>query len=191
MSCSYYKFSSSLFGGDYWCAKNDCRVDEETYRKYCRDYNYSSCPIFRKVDSSGCFITTIVCDILKKPDDDKIMKNLRYFRDNVLSQNSNNDDILKVYDNIGPVIADKLIKDNDRTKMADGLYNNALVLISEQIEKKDYTKAINNYMVMTLMLINYYGLKSAYAKSSDKNYDYGDGEFDRKVAGHGKRRIKK
>ena len=171
MSCSYYKFSSSLFGGDYWCAKNDCRVDEETYRKYCRDYNYSSCPIFRKVDSSGCFITTIVCDILKKPDDDKVMKNLRYFRDNVLSQNSNNDDILKVYDNIGPVIADKLIKDNDRTKMADGLYNNALVLISEQIEKKDYTKAINNYMVMTLMLINYYGLKSAYAKSSDKNYD--------------------
>lgn len=191
MSCSYYKFSSSLFGGDYWCAKNDCRVDEETYRKYCRDYNYSSCPIFRKVDSSGCFITTIVCDILKKPDDDKVMKNLRYFRDNVLSQNSNNDDILKVYDNIGPVIADKLIKDNDRTKMADGLYNNALVLISEQIEKKDYTKAINNYMVMTLMLINYYGLKSAYAKSSDKNYGYKDGEFDRKVAGHGKRRIKK
>lgn len=191
MSCSYYKFSSSLFGGDYWCTKNDCRVDEETYRKYCRDYNYSSCPIFRKVDSSGCFITTIVCDILKKSDDDKVMKNLRYFRDNVLSQNANNDDILKVYDNIGPVIADKLIKDNDRTKMADGLYNNALVLISDQIEKKDYTKAINNYMVMTLMLINYYGLKSAYAKSSDKDYDYKDGEFDRKVAGHGKRRIRK
>ena len=85
MSCSYYKFSSSLFGGDYWCTKNDCRVDEKTYIKYCRDYNYSSCSIFRKVDSSGCFITTIVCDILKKPDDDKVMKNLRYFRDNVLS----------------------------------------------------------------------------------------------------------
>lgn len=191
MSCSYYKFSSSLFGGDYWCTKNDCRIDEDTYKKYCRDYNYSSCPIYRKIDSSGCFITTVVCDILKKSDNDKVMQNLRHFRDDVLSKDANNDDILKTYDNIGPIIADKLLNDRESSKMAEGLYNNALVLISNQIEKKDYTKAINNYKVMTLMLINYYGLKNIYNESSDKDYNYHDKEFDRTVAGHGKRRVRK
>lgn len=36
MSCTFYSFKGGLFGGDYWCDKKDCRVDNDTYRRYCR-----------------------------------------------------------------------------------------------------------------------------------------------------------
>lgn len=73
MSCTYYRWNGGRIFGDYWCDIKDTRVDNATYSKYCKDYNYSKCPIYIKNNSSGgCFITTIVCDVLGKSDDDKV-----------------------------------------------------------------------------------------------------------------------
>lgn len=99
MSCVYYEFKSALFGGDYWCNKKDCRVDDNTYRRYCRDYSYDECPIYKKTESSGaCFITTVVCKIVGLKDNDQVLQNLRNFRDNILQPNEKYYDILKEYD---------------------------------------------------------------------------------------------
>ena len=110
MSCTYYRWNGGSFTGDYWCDKNDKRVDSDTYSKYCRGYYYSDCPVYKRSDSSGgCFITTIVCNVLGKSDDDKVLNNLRYFRDNVLKKDECYRYILIDYDNIGPVIACEIL----------------------------------------------------------------------------------
>ena len=189
MSCTYYEFKSSLFGGDYWCDKKNCEVDEDTYYKYCRDYNFRSCPIYKKdTSSSGCYISTIVCNILKRSDDDKVLNNLRGFRDNVLQKNEEYFEILKCYDTMGPVLAQALFNDKERDIVAKNLYDNILTLISHQIETKDYDKAVCNYKTMTIFLISYYGLGESYLEIRDNDYGYPSNSFDPTTAGHGKRR---
>ena len=84
MSCTYYRWN-----GDYWCDKNNRSVNSDTYSRYCKGYYYDECSVYKRDDSiGGCFITTIVCDTLGKSDDDRVLNNLRYFRDNVLQKNS-------------------------------------------------------------------------------------------------------
>ena len=66
MGCSFYEFRSGLFGGDYYCIKKGEAVSSDIYYKYCRNYSYGDCPIYKSSSSSSCFITTIVCNILEK-----------------------------------------------------------------------------------------------------------------------------
>ncbi len=188
MSCTYYQYKGGLFSGDYWCCKKDCRVDDATYYKYCRDYNYDECPIYKHSESSGCFITTIACQILGKKDDDVVLNDFRNFRDNILQKNPEYYDILKEYDVIGPMIAEAIQHDSDREVLASHLYQCALLPIHHHIEEKEYGKAVEKYYLMTLMLINYYGLKHEYNQIKDQNYGYQ--EFIPSLSGHGKKRVK-
>ena len=185
MACSYYCWKGGLFGGDYWCKKTDTRVDDNTYQKYCKNYNYDECPVYKHNESSGCFITTVTCEILGRQDDSVVMNDLRKFRDEVLHSDEKYNDILKEYDVIGPILADCIKIDPQREIMADGLYNNALVPIHELVNNKEYDKAVEKYYLMTLMLIKYYGLKHIY--NSVKDDDYGYKSFDPSVSGHGRK----
>lgn len=190
MACTFYEYRSGLFSGDYWCRKNDCPVDENTYYRYCRNYSYDECPIYKHQESSGCFITTVACQILGKEDQDPILNDLRNFRSNVLQKDEKYYDILKEYDVIGPMVADALVNDKDRDKIASVLYQDVILPVHLLIQKSDYEKAVESYYVMTLMLVNYYGLKHEYNDLKDKNYGYSSVEFDPAYAGHGRRRIK-
>ena len=183
MSCTFYRWNGGVFG-DYWCDKKDCRVDSNTYYKYCRDYNYSDCPIYKMSSSSGCFITTIVCEILGKEDNDQVLTNLRTFRENILKPQEKYHEILIDYDNIGPVIASCIANDPNKEQMAIGLYEIALSKISKQIEEKENDKVIENYINMVLCLINYYQLKHIFNFGKDNNYDID--YFEAKTAGHGR-----
>jgi len=188
MACAYYRWNGGIFG-DYWCDVKNSRVDSNVYYKYCRDYNYNECSIYQKEHgSSGCFITTIVCNVLGKSDDDKVLNNLRFFRETVLKKDEEHYDILADYDSIGPVLACHINHDKDREKMALGLYDVVLSKVSKNIEDKEYDKAINNYMAMVLSLISYYGLKKEYNKERDNNSDLSD--LDVLNAGHGRVRKK-
>ena len=111
-----------------------------------------------------------------------LLNKLRNFRKNILQNNSDYYDILKEYDSVGPVIAFKIQTDNDKKRIADALYN-FLVMITKLIEEGNYDEAVEQYKLMTLLLINYYGLKHDYNKEVDSGYHYQD--FDAKKAGHG------
>lgn len=187
MSCTYYSWKGGFFG-DYWCNKKDCRVDSDTYRKYCRDYNYDECPIYKHTESSGCFITTLACQILGKCDNHPVLNNLRNFRDNVLQQDKKYEEVLKQYDCIGPMIADALNNDKDKIMLSLDLYNYSILPISKAIDDKNYDKAITHYQYMTLYLVNYYGLKDEYNNIKDNNYNYET--FNQETAGHGIKRVK-
>lgn len=182
MSCTYYRYNNEGLFGDYWCDKKNDRVDSDTYYKYCRNYDYSACPIYKQSDSSGCFITTVACKILGKSDNDDVLNNLRFLRDKVLKSNPKYYYLLKDYDKIGPKIADAILHDKDRVIMANTIYNKTLVPVSKMISDKKYDQAICNYEFMTNLLVNYYGLEDLYDKSDDK-------DFDLSTSGHGRIRV--
>ena len=183
MSCEHYKFQDGLFGGDYYCIKQEKTVSTDTYYKYCRDYNYSACPIYKHTESSGCFITTIVCKILGKKDNDEILENFRNFRDNILQQNKKYYDTLKEYDIIGDMLVDCIENDRDKEKMASGVYRNILLPLNEKINNKEYDRAVNMYHCMTMNLISYYGLDREYNEIKANGYNYPS--FNPKTSGHG------
>lgn len=185
MSCDFYKWKGSSWTGDYWCKKDDKRVSQDTYRRYCRDFNYNECPIFGR-SNSGCFITTICCNILNMEDNDKFLNDFRSFRDNVLQQNSKYFYILKIYDTVGPDIAYEINNDKDKEKIAKGLYENALKPIHTHILSKDYDAAADKYYTMTLMLVNYYGYIKDYNCLIDADFGFTKDEFNPKKSGHGK-----
>lgn len=193
-SCEYYCYDSGFFGMGNTCSVTGEKksISEDYYRRYCyADYNKRDCPLHKKYGpymGSGCFITTVACEILSHPDNDKILNDLRYFRDTVLQQNKQYYDILKEYDVIGPVLAEKIWNDKNRKEIASGLYQNVLLPVHNLISDKNYEKAVEYYYIMTLMLVNYYGLKHNYNEIKEKDYNYKD--FEPTKAGHGRRKIK-
>lgn len=188
MSCTYYRYNRGLFSGDYWCDKKNCRVDSDTYYRYCRDYSYDECPIYKHQESSGCFITTIICNLLGKKDDYKILQSLREFRDNILQKNEKYYDILKEYDVIGPIIADCIINEKDNEQIVKDTYHKSIIPIYYLIYHQKYEEAINRYQLMIQLLIDYYGLNEQYQEIKNNNYNYPD--FIPEKSGHGKRRAK-
>ena len=202
MACQYYYFC----GLDHRCSINGTygdRVTDSHYSRYCKN-NYKKCEYFDKTNKktnrntnnpnnknneSNCFITTIICNILGKDDNDILLNNLRWFRDNILQKDDKYNEILKNYDVIGPIIATHITNDKNRLEIAKGLHNNILLPINNLILKKEYDKACERYYIMTLSLINYYGLKHNYNQITDNNYYYKDNEFKRELSGHGKRKI--
>lgn len=117
-----------------------------------------------------------------KSDNDDVLNNLRFLRDKVLKSNPKYYYLLKDYDNMCPEIADAILHDNDKLKMANAIYNVTLVPVSRMIKEKMYDQAICNYEFMTNLLVNYYGLEDLYDKSDDK-------DFDLSTSGHGRIRV--
>lgn len=168
MSCPFYNFRQ----GDYHCNKKGDYVNSDTYYKYCRNYDYNDCPIYKQQDSSGCYLTTIVCDILGKLDDGRVLNTMRKFRDQELQTNPEYINLLKRYDMVGPLIAKNIQNDKDKMQLSNYLYSSILEPICKHIENKEIEKAVTLYEVMTLSLVNYYRLKKFYNEIdlSDKNY---------------------
>lgn len=176
MSCSYYTFRQ----GDYYCTKKGDYVSSDTYYSYCKGYYYDDCPIYKHEESSGCFLTTIVCDSIGLQDNNPVLNTLRAFRNNILQQNPIYYDILKYYDSIGPVIAKKISEDKEKSKLSKYLYSSILIPICNYISINNYEEAITKYEAMTLSLINYYGLKKQYNSIEFKN------DFIPEKSGHGR-----
>ena len=190
MSCDFYEFKSGLFCGDYYCKIKDGAVSSDTYYRYCRDYSYRDCPIYKheRNSSSGCFITTIACQILEKQDNDEILNNFRNFRNNILQPNQKYHNILKEYDVIGAMVANCIANDKDKEEMASGLYEHMLLPINDKISKKKYDEAVALYFLVTLRLVKYYGLLNYYYEVRNNDYNYEN--FEPNKAGHGLKKVK-
>lgn len=187
MSCPFYTFKNGFLSGDYWCNVTNQSVNDDIYYRYCRNYDYDICPVYKKQNnsSSTCYLTTIVCSILGKKDDDQVLNTMRSFRDNVMQKQEEYFDKLLDYDNVGPILSYKLFTDKDNKVISELLYEDVLTPISQDINKKEYDKAVEKYEIMTLSLINYYRLKHWFNNSKDENY--GITEFNKEMLGHGVR----
>ena len=193
-SCKYYYDDGGIFSSRSTCLVSGEKqiISSDFFYKYCkRDYNMRDCPLYKKYGpylSSGCFITTVVCDILGNDDSCQLLNNFRCFRDNILHSDKKYSEILQDYDNIGPMIADAIFHDKDRDIMAKGIYDNGLIPISKLIEDKKYDLACEKYYVLTLLLIKYYGLKHEYNNGKDSGIYEKD--FSLANSGHGRKLIR-
>lgn len=184
--CTYLVPSKTNSDGLYYCEKkyeyvSACAVACDRFCKaYSRSYEEAkSLRENRNSSSSNCFITTIVCNTLGREDDDKCLKTLRYFRDNVLQTADKYKYILATYDVIGPIIADRIKNDPSREQIAFTTFTFGIKKVCELVEAKKDEEAISLYMYMTNLLIQRYDIKETYDAEYLENMDV-------KKSGHGK-----
>lgn len=134
----------------YWCKEK---------RKYVEPTD-SSCYYFLEDKSkstnggyqqSGCYITTIVVNILGYADDCELLTTLRNFRDNTLKLNPDYLPILFEYDRIGPIISEYLRQQNNQ-KFCLELVQNFLIPCTKLIQEEKVEEAVETYKNMVLFL---------------------------------------
>lgn len=134
----------------YWCKEK---------RKYVEPTD-SSCYYFLEDKSkstsggyqqSGCYITTIVVNILGYADDCELLTTLRSFRDNTLKLNPDYLPILFEYDRIGPVIS-KYLRQQNNQKFCLELVQNFLIPCTKLIQEEKVEDAVEIYRNMVLFL---------------------------------------
>ena len=171
---SYYSYCAACtymseepnYSGKYWCSvKGEDRYasDSKCY-EFIEAYSRSSSTISNMIDnsqghmSSGCYLTTAMCEILGYPDNNYYLNTLRKFRDEVMKKNPNYILMLITYDQIGPMIAYNLSKDKDRLSIAMTLFSRFIVPSCDAIEDEKYTAAISSYLAMTTELAKKYNI---------------------------------
>lgn len=119
---------------------------------------------------SGCYITTIVCSVLGYSDNCELLETLRSFRENVLKQNVNYIPILIEYDEIGPVISEKISSKEDSYKFCLELMKNYLIPCANLINNGNFEQAVSVYQNMVFYLNDYFGLEGI-TVDENKTYD--------------------
>lgn len=192
--CTYLKATGDWpdIYGYFWCEKYNEKVYATKLEcsSYCTAYsrNYSVAQSYidysnKHSSSSGCFITTIVCEILNLNDNNFYLNVLRNFRNNYLQKYLNTIKILDEYDFVGPIIANKLRNDIEKTNISNMIFLNYIIPITDKIIEKDYVSAIKKYTVMTKKLISRYNLGTLELTVPHFNkYDY---DKDYSSYGHG------
>lgn len=121
----------------------------------------------RTSGSGGCYLTTIINEILRMPDDGITLKTLRKFRDEYMLNHPETYPILIEYEIIGPRIANALLLDPEKETIAKGLYEKQIIPIIEDINNKENEKAMQKYQNMTSSLKEFYQVDDTITKKID------------------------
>lgn len=165
---------------DYHYA-NAPACDDEVWA-YNRDDSLKNDAINRSLSyqsSSGCYLTTITCEILGLKDDNEFLTTLRKFRKEKLQQNDKYKEILVEYDIVGPIIASKLKQEAKKDMIAKNLLNLGISKTCESINNGNELEAIRIYTTMTKLLIEAYNINILVTKEQLNNADIN-------LSGHGK-----
>ena len=167
-SCGYYEFEGDGYKG---------------YCSYYKSYYYpgDSCEHHTNLQSSSCYITTIICDILNFEDNCNVLNNLRSFRNNIMQKDIKYLPILLEYDVVGPQIA-KAIKETYKKEQDKELwiqfYNFYLSPTSNLVTEGKYEEAVERYKEIVAALKEYFSI-------SDINIEQVKIDYDMQQGGHG------
>ena len=149
--CAYMDLNDTNSYGDYWCGY---------YRKYYPGSD-SACSNFKgDGSSSGCYITTVMCDILGYEDHCFYLNKLRAFRDNFMRPNPKYSGLLEEYNIIGVLISNMILKDIEKFDIAEYIFNHYIKQAVDLIEIGKYSESINIYKQMVNFLKERYALNS-------------------------------
>lgn len=184
VKCTYMHKRRNGWSDEYYCTKVEHTVSYSQYIDRCCSYSYDDCENYKyDKPSSGCFITTIVCDTLGMDDNNMCLNLLRKFRKNYLQKRPDGISILEEYDTIGPVIAHCINNDEKKMEVAQGVFNNSILPVINDICDGKNASAISKYAAMTEGLIHRYGLEALTISIPGVSaYDY---KQDRSSMGHG------
>ena len=173
----------------YWCDQKFERVSPNAAacEGFCEAYrrSYETAKSLREnakdssSSGSGCFITTVVCEILGYADGSKELQSLRTFRDSVLQKDAKYKKILAIYDVIGPAIVSKIRSEKCKKQICKNLFELSIKKVCELVEESKYSEAIDLYMDMTYLLMRAYGIQD----DIDNNYI---DNMDVEKSGHGR-----
>lgn len=165
-ACTYLGENADSYG-KYFCDKQGERVyacDPKCYRfieAYSRSnsarrnmYNNS----VEHQSSSGCYLTTAMCNILGYPDDNYYLDTLRTFRDKTLKKDHKYIHLLLMYDVFGPSIATNLKNDPNNKDISTHLFNGYITKAVTAIENEKIEEAVNIYIAMTYTLAERYNV---------------------------------
>lgn len=191
--CTYLDLSTGDIYGKFYCEKKWERhlATDIECGSFCRAYSRDSGTIenaYRYSNdhtSSGCYLTTILCNILGMDDNNLYLETMRNFRKNILQNNQKYKYILVQYDIIVPKIAQCLNNDPLKEKIAQNYFNKYIVPITKLINENQHEMAINIYMYMTNQLNSLYNLNNISISTEEIN------NADIKESGHGIYKTKK
>lgn len=156
-------------------------TDETKYKcSICHKYKSltdTTCNSFKEIPKdkgsytpSGCFITTIVCNILKYDDNCELLTILRNFRDNTLKTNPQYIPLLLQYDQVGPIISAYIEKEDNNYEFALGLMRYFLIPCVHLIKSGDIEEAIAVYQNMVMYLNDSFDLPTIVI-NEEQEYD--------------------
>lgn len=154
LSCSYYIFRQ----GSYFCAKKDDYINEDVYYRYCRKYEYSECPIYKKEDCSRCYLTSACVYAKGLSGDCYELETLRRFRDIWLNATEEGKAVIKQYYEIAPKIVSAINETMNSKEIYEMLYEKMVKPCVEFTEQKKYQETLELYRDMTLQLEKEYCL---------------------------------
>lgn len=167
---SYGKYYCNRKGEDHYASDPKC------YR-FCEAYSRSNSARKNMYDnskshsSSGCYLTTTMCNILGYNDDNYYLQTLRSYRDKVLKQDIRNWSLLVTYDTIGPEIAAHLLQDENKEDIAHTLFNTYINNAVIAIEENKHEEAKNIYIAMTSALAEKYGIDTKVIEINPEEID--------------------
>jgi len=103
-------------------------------------------------NKSGCFITTAVCDSLKKPDDCEELTILRSYRDNWLIKQSDGNKLVQEYYRIAPVIVENIDKEPNSSTIYLDILHDSIEPCIEDIKNGNNVQCKERYTQMVLNL---------------------------------------
>lgn len=186
-SCTYLDLSDGNCYGKYYCNKKYERhlATDTACSSYTKSYSRDNGTIKNAIDfsksknsSSGCYITTMLCDILKLSDSNYYLNKLRNFRDNYLSKNEEYRKLLVEYDIVGPEISKNILSDKQNKLISARMFFNYIKPVVSLIDDKMYKDAVNLYKLMVESLISLYNINYSINEEQIINSDI-------KKSGHG------
>ena len=176
----------------HWCNLKNMRVDSSKPACYKFERIYDEPSILKNSNSDdnnhpknpGCYLTTVLCEILRANDNNPFLNTMRSFRGNILQKDDKYKRLLVEYDIIGPEIAESLNNDPLKYQIAANAFGKYIKPITDLIRKKDYEQAVNMYMEMTNKLKSFYSIETTVnindIKEADINYS-GHGVYIKKI----------
>ncbi len=98
-----------------------------------------------------CFISTIICNKLKKDDNCVELNTLRQYRDNYIKNLDGGENLLSEYKAISKELAPKLEKITNN-EYFQSIYNKHIIKILSNIDSSKYEIALENYKLMLKLL---------------------------------------
>ena len=133
-------------------------------------------------NSTGCYITTVMCGVLGYSDQCFVLNEMRNFRNEVMQKDPRYFDMLLEYDIVGPIIA-KDIEDEYKTTQDKNMWTNFYKLFLSEtanlVASKKYDEAVQKYQKMMESLKDYFGIRDIDLTCYRQGYDMKNG-------GHGR-----
>lgn len=149
--CFYYAWKY----GDYYCMKKEESIPDDLYQRYCKNYNYDDCPIYKGEESGGgCFLTSACVEAKGLPDDCYELTVLRRFRDTYLQAQPEGAALIQNYYDIAPEIVRKVNRRKEKDEIWEEIYRKMVEPCVALVEKGEFQKALDCYKKYTEILGN-------------------------------------